>query len=149
MFGEKGENFEKNKKFMTELQSIQMERQIHMQDQMRLRMQAMQLARAREMFYWWATFYGLGLIGAILVVRKTKRKAALFPFFPLTFIVGYQADLAYGSKMKRIRDEASFIMQFEPDLLEQPGGVPSASSIDSARNSYHDEKRFKVHDSCP
>ena len=36
-------------------------------------------------------------------VRRTGRRTALFPFFPLTFIVGYQADLAYGTKIDRIR----------------------------------------------
>ncbi|XP_037092261.1 plasminogen receptor (KT)-like isoform X2 [Pollicipes pollicipes] len=142
------ENFEKNKKFMVEMQAAQLERQIHMQDQMRLRMHATQVARAREMFFWWAAFYGISLAGAIAAVRKTKKRTPLLPFFPLTFIVAYQADLAYGTKLGRIRAEAESIMGCEEELLEQPCGVPTANVIDAARQRYLDEKRYttKVHD---
>jgi len=142
------ENFNKNKKFMIEMQGVQLERQIHMQDQMRLRMQALQVARAREMFYWWAAFYGIGLAGAIAAVKRTKNRAIIFPFFPLTFIVAYQADLAYGNKLARIKAEADNIMQFEPELLKQPCGIPTASLIDAARQKLNDEKRYtrKVRD---
>jgi len=141
------ETLEKNKKFMIEMQSIQLERQIHMQDQMRLRQQAMQVARAREMFFWWAAFYGVSLVGAIAAMRRTKRKAVLVPFFPLSFIVGYQADLAYGTKINRIRAEADSIMKCEEELLEVPGGIPTPSLIDAARQRFDDDKRYtKVHD---
>ena len=36
-----------------------------MQNLMRERMMAMQLATAREMFNWWASFYGLAAVGMI------------------------------------------------------------------------------------
>jgi len=137
------ETLEKNKKFMIEMQSIQLERQIHMQDQMRLRQQAMQVARAREMFFWWAAFYGVSLVGAIAAMRRTKRKAVLVPFFPLSFIVGYQADLAYGTKINRIRAEADSIMKCEEELLEVPGGIPTPSLIDAARQRFDDDKRSR------
>ncbi|XP_037069024.1 plasminogen receptor (KT)-like isoform X2 [Pollicipes pollicipes] len=137
------ENFNKHKKFMIEMQGVQLERQIHMQDQMRRRMQAMELARAREMFYWWATFYVVGFVGAVAAARRTKNRTALFPFFPLAFIVGYQADLAYGTKLTRIRAEAESILQSEPELVEPPSGVPTASLIDAARQKIKDEKRVR------
>ncbi|XP_043225038.1 plasminogen receptor (KT)-like isoform X3 [Amphibalanus amphitrite] len=138
------ESFNKNKKFMIEMQSIQLERQIHMQDQMRQRMQALQVARARELFYWWAAFYTVGLVGAVAVARRTGRRTALFPFFPLTFIVGYQADLAYGNKLERIRAEAEHIMRSETELLEPPCGVPTTSGIDAARHKLSDEQRLNL-----
>lgn len=34
---------------------------------------------------------------------KTKNPAVIAPFLPLSFIVGYQADYAYGNKIDRIR----------------------------------------------
>ena len=34
---------------------------------------------------------------------KSKKPGVLVPFVPLTFIVAYQAHLAYGNKIKRIR----------------------------------------------
>ena len=34
---------------------------------------------------------------------RTKKPNVLVPFLPLTFIVGYQAHLAYGNKIQRIR----------------------------------------------
>ena len=64
---------------------------------------------------------------------RTKKPAAIAPLLPLTFIVGYQGDLAYGSKVNRIKAEAENIMQYERDLIEIPSGLPTLSSIDAAR----------------
>ncbi|XP_043189508.1 plasminogen receptor (KT)-like isoform X4 [Amphibalanus amphitrite] len=138
------ENFEKNKKFMSEIQVIQLDRQIHMHDQLRLRRQAMEIAAAREMFFWWAAFYGTALVGAIGGVRRAKKPGLLIPFVPLTFIVAYQADLAYGTKLSRITAEADSILKCEEELLQQPGGVPTASLIDAARQRFDDEKRSRL-----
>ena len=33
---------------------------------------------------------------------RTKHVGALVPLLPLTFVVGYQADMALGNKMERI-----------------------------------------------
>ena len=46
-----------------------------------------------------------------------------------------QADLAYGSKMQRIKSEAENIMQYERDLIAMPGGLPSLASINAAQQS--------------
>jgi len=35
--------------------------------------------------------------------RKTRKPGIVVPFLPLTFIVAYLGDMAYGTKMKRIR----------------------------------------------
>ena len=64
---------------------------------------------------------------------RTKKPAAIVPLLPLTFIVGYQADLAYGSKVNRIRAEAENILQYERDLTDIPAGLPSIASIDAGR----------------
>ena len=64
---------------------------------------------------------------------RTKKPAAVAPLLPLTFLVGYQADLAYGSKVARIRAEAENILQYERDLTDMPGGLPSLATIDAGR----------------
>ena len=38
---------------------------------------------------------------------KTKNPAVLSPLIPLTFLVGYQADMALGKKMERILSESN------------------------------------------
>lgn len=57
------ENFKKTQKFQMETQRIMLERQIQMQNQMRERMMAAQLARAREMFMWLGSFYAIASVG--------------------------------------------------------------------------------------
>lgn len=87
---------------------------------------------------------------------------------PLTFVLAYYADLAYGSKLYRIRGsqkfhciplqfkstdpkaffflyftaEADMIMQNESDLLEWPLGLPTVSSIDQARVDIEMQKKL-------
>ena len=68
-----------------------------------------------------------------LFYSRTKKPAAVAPLLPLTFLVGYQADLAYGTKVNRIRAEAENILQYEHDLTDMPGGLPSLASIDAGR----------------
>lgn len=43
----------------------QLERQIHLQNEMREKMLAMQIARSREMLYWFGTFYVIAGVGMI------------------------------------------------------------------------------------
>lgn len=80
----------------------QMERQIRMQLLMRERMVATQLAVVREAIYWWGGFYGLCLVGLTAGFLKTKNPGVIAPLVPLSFVVGYQADMAFGNKMERI-----------------------------------------------
>merc|ERR1712154_96836 len=109
-----------------------------------------QVAGAREMFLWLGSFYALAGGAMLAGFVRTKKPAAIAPLLPLTFIVGYQADLAYGSKVNRIKAEAENIMQYERDLIEIPSGLPSLSSIDAARIRAQDEKTEKIIDySCP
>ncbi|XP_023235301.1 plasminogen receptor (KT)-like [Centruroides sculpturatus] len=141
------EQFKKNQEFMLQLQKLQIERQIHVQNQMRERMAAMQIARSRELLYWLGSFYVLATIGLIVGYRKTKRTRTLIPIFPLTYIVAYQADLAYGNKLIRIQGEAENILQFENELVELPRGIPSFQTIEKAREHMHEEDNLKkAHD---
>ena len=65
------QQMDKQKEFMMENGRITMERQIEMQNQMRERMIATEIARARERFYWLGAFYGVFFLGAFagLVIR--------------------------------------------------------------------------------
>ena len=55
----------KNQEFMLEMNRITIERQIQMQNQMRERQAAAQIAKAREMFYWLSTFYFVSSLAMI------------------------------------------------------------------------------------
>jgi len=141
------ENLKKNQQFMLEMQKVQLERQIQMQNQMRERIMAMQIAKTRELLYWLGSFYVLATIGMLSGYRRTKNPRVLLPFVPLSFVVGYQADFAYGSKISRIKAEAENILGFESTLLDMPYGMPTPSSIDEARLKLTDEQRTtKVHE---
>ena len=104
-----------------------------MQLQMRNRQLAQQLAMVRERTYWYGTFYVLAALGLTRGYLKNKQPWALAPLLPLTFIVGYQIDMAFGNKMDRIISEADSILEHEKPLLAVPGGPPTIKSIDEAR----------------
>ena len=63
----------------------------------------------------------------------SKKPSVLAPLLPLTFILAYNGDMAYGSKMNRIKAEAENIMMFEKDVLDSPLGLPTISTLDVAR----------------
>ncbi|XP_013789797.2 plasminogen receptor (KT)-like, partial [Limulus polyphemus] len=124
-----------------------MERQIHMQNIMREKMMAMQIARARELFYWFGSFYLISCAGMLLGFKKTRKPLTLVPFLPLTFIVGYQADMAYGTKLHRIKGEAENILQHESHLVSLPLGIPGLTAIEGARLHHSKEESLqKAHE---
>lgn len=134
------ENWRKNQEFITEMNKVTLERQIHEQNQIRERLMAMQLARAREILYWFGSFYVIASAGMLAGFKRTLKPGVLAPILPLTFVLAYQADMAYGNKLHRIRLEAENIMQFENDLLELPCGLPTASSVDQSRLENSEQK---------
>ncbi|XP_027217103.1 plasminogen receptor (KT) isoform X1 [Penaeus vannamei] len=136
------ENLRRNHELMAESQRIGLERQIHMQNEMREKLMSMQIARARELLYWFGAFYAISAIGMIAGFRRTRKPGTLVPLLPLTFIVAYQADLAYGSKLNRIKMEAENILVFERELVSMPMGVPTPASIDEARERQEESKRL-------
>jgi len=127
------ENLAKNQKFMLEAQRMQVERQMEMQNYMREQMMAAQIARGRDIFHYFAAFYGLTFLGSTANYLKTKNKTAILPLVPLTFIFVYQLDGAYGPKMSRIRNEAARILEAEKDLLYAPAPLPSIEELDRRR----------------
>uniref|UniRef100_A0A671PP58 Uncharacterized protein n=1 Tax=Sinocyclocheilus anshuiensis TaxID=1608454 RepID=A0A671PP58_9TELE len=65
-----------------------------------------------------------------------KRKAALLaPVVPLSFVLAYQVDAAYGSLMHRMREEAESIMVSESERLALPQGMPTFESIEKSRRA--------------
>ncbi|XP_054764906.2 plasminogen receptor (KT)-like [Lytechinus pictus] len=126
------ESFKKNKEFMTEMQVTTVQRQIQMQNKMRERGMAMQLAGSRELFNWLASFYGVVAVAGLAGAAKGS-KAALVPLIPLTFLVGYQWDYCFNTKVERIRNEAECILNEEPSILSLPNGLPTFEDIEAAR----------------
>jgi hypothetical protein len=106
-----------------------------MQLQMRERAMAQQLALVRERTYWWSAFYGLATLGMVGGYLRSGRSWLMVPIFPLSFVVGYQLDMAFGNKMDRVIAEANDILKKERNLLAIPGGPPTIKSIDAARKT--------------
>lgn len=141
------ENFRKNQEFTIEMQRVQLERYIQMHNQWRERQMAFQVAKERELLYWFGSFYVVTAIGLIARYRKTKNVVTLSPLLPLSFMLAYQADLAYGSKIHRLRGEAENIMEYEAQVLHVPCGMPTVQTLDQARQRQCDEQRTrKVHE---
>ncbi|XP_055316815.1 plasminogen receptor (KT) [Sitodiplosis mosellana] len=138
---------QKNQEHISEMNRIKMERWIQMHYQIKERERALEISKNRELFYWLGAFYNVSLVGLLYRYKVTKRTTNLMAVVPLTFALAYYADLAYGSKLYRIRAEADMIMQNESDLLEWPHGLPTVSSIDQARINTEMEK--KLHPSTP
>lgn len=72
----------------------------------------------------------------------TKKPAAMAPLLPLTFIVAYQGDLAYGTKINRIKTESENILMFEQDLVESPLGLPTISGLDVGRLQQEEKSKY-------
>lgn len=74
--------------------------------------------------------------------KASGNPALLAPILPLTIVVAYQADLAYGEKPQRIRAEAERILREQPHLVQLPGGAIRRSTVDDfiggKRKSLHD-----------
>nr|XP_023021382.1 plasminogen receptor (KT)-like [Leptinotarsa decemlineata] len=141
------ENFRRNQEFITEMNTIKIERQLQMRNQMRERQVALEIAKSRELFYWYGAFYLTSIAWAVTCYRFKRKPVFLTPLVPLTFVITYQADLAYGNKLQRIIVEAENILQFESEILALPLGVPTASSIDLKR--LENDKHKKLHPVLP
>ncbi|XP_065904136.1 plasminogen receptor (KT)-like [Dysidea avara] len=127
------ENLKKQQEFMLHNQRVMMERQIQMQLLMRERMIAQQLARSRDMCYWFGGFYVTAATGMLAGFARSRRPGIILPIVPLSFIMAYQLDLAFGNKMERIVAEADEILKNEPGLLKLPGGTLTFDNVEAAR----------------
>lgn len=114
---------------------LQMERQIVMQNQMRERQMAMQVAWSREFLKYYGTFFTLATVGLTVGAIKRRKPFLLAPIVPLGFIMAYQVDSAYGTFIYRVRGEAESIMTSDHDRLDLPHGTPTFESIEKARRA--------------
>lgn len=128
-------NFKKQQEFMLHNARLQMERQILMQNQMRERQMAMQVAWSREFIKYFGTFFSVTTLGLTVGALKGKKPFLLAPIVPLSFILAYQMDSAYGTLIYRMRGEAESIMTSEHDRLDLPHGTPTFDSIEKARRA--------------
>ncbi|XP_034752653.1 plasminogen receptor (KT) [Etheostoma cragini] len=128
-------NFKKQQEFMLHNSRLQMERQILMQNQMRERQMAMQVAWSREFLKYFGSFFTVVTVGLTVGAIKRKKPLLLAPIVPLGYIFAYQMDSAYGTLIYRIRGEAESIMTSEHDRLDLPHGTPTFDSIEKARRA--------------
>ncbi|XP_043090222.1 plasminogen receptor (KT) [Puntigrus tetrazona] len=129
------QNFQKQQEFMQINGRLQLERQLLMQNQMRERQMAMQVAWSREFLKYFGSFFGLAALGLTVGAVKNKKPALLAPVIPLSFILVYQLDTAYGSLLHRMREEAESIMASESERLALPQGMPTFESIEKSRRA--------------
>ncbi|XP_043917063.1 plasminogen receptor (KT) [Protopterus annectens] len=129
------QNLKKQQEFMLMNSRLQLERQILMQNQMRERQMAMQIAWSREFLKYFGTFFGLSALGLTAGALKAKKPAYFAPLVPLGFIFTYQYDMAYGTLLNRMRGEAENIMETEYEKLTMPKGVPTFDNIEKARRA--------------
>nr|XP_033781554.1 plasminogen receptor (KT) isoform X2 [Geotrypetes seraphini] len=129
------ENVKKQQEFMLMNSKLQLERQILMQNQMRERQMAMQIAWSREFLKYFGTFYVLAVLGLTAGAVKKKKPGLFVPVIPLSFIFAYQYDMGYGTLLQRMKGEAEKILETESTLLELPHGVPTFETIEKARRA--------------
>uniref|UniRef100_G1KCE1 Plasminogen receptor with a C-terminal lysine n=1 Tax=Anolis carolinensis TaxID=28377 RepID=G1KCE1_ANOCA len=129
------ENLKNQQEFMIMNSRLQLERQLLMQNQMRERQMAMQIAWTREFLKYFGAFSGLAAVGLTVGAIKRKKPAFFLPMVPLSFILAYQYDMGYGSLLKRMKSEAESILDTESTTLEMPKGPLTFESIEKARRA--------------
>ncbi|XP_017266239.1 plasminogen receptor (KT) [Kryptolebias marmoratus] len=128
-------NLTKQQEFMLHNSRLQLERQILMQNQMRERQMAMQVAWSRELLKYFGSFFAVATLGLTAGAIKQKRPGMLAPIIPLGFIFAYQMDSAYGTLVCRMKEEAESIMASEQHRLDLPHGTPTFDTVEKARRA--------------
>ncbi|XP_045468344.1 plasminogen receptor (KT) [Harmonia axyridis] len=141
------ENLLQNQELMNEITAIKIERDIQMRSQLREREVALEIAKQRELFFWYGAFYLTAVTWSALGYRYKRNVSVFAPLIPLSFLMAYQTDLAYGTKLHRIIVEAEHILQFEPEIVQLPLKVPTAASLDLRRAEIRDHQ--KLHPAIP
>ncbi|KFP73318.1 PREDICTED: plasminogen receptor (KT) [Apaloderma vittatum] len=121
--------------FMLMNSRLQLERQLLMQNEMRERQTAMQIAWTREFLKYFGAFYGLAAIGLTAGAIKKKNPGVLVPIIPLSFVFAYQYDMGYGTLLQRIKGEAENILDMQSSLLELPKGTLTYEDLEKIRRS--------------
>ncbi|XP_006881374.1 PREDICTED: plasminogen receptor (KT) [Elephantulus edwardii] len=127
------ENMKNQQEFMLVNARLQLERQLIMQNEMRERQMAMQVAWSREFIKYFGTFFSIAAISLTAGAIKKKQPAFLFPVVPLGFILTYQYDLGYGTLLQRMKGEAENILETEKSKLQLPRGMITFESLEKAR----------------
>ncbi|XP_073734256.1 plasminogen receptor (KT) isoform X1 [Callorhinus ursinus] len=115
------------------VQRLSLERQLMMQNEMRERQMALQIAWSREFLKYFGTFFGIAAISLTAGAIRRKKPAFLFPIIPLSFIFTYQYDLGYGTLLQRMKGEAENILETEKSKLQLPRGVITFENLEKAR----------------
>ncbi|XP_066473473.1 plasminogen receptor (KT) [Tiliqua scincoides] len=129
------ENLKTQQEFMAMNSRLQLERQLLMQNQMRERQMAMQIAWTREFLKYFGAFFGLAAIGLSAGAIKNKKPGLFIPIVPLGFIFAYNYDMGYGSLLQRMKGEAENIIDTESAVLEMPKGPLTFEGLEKARRA--------------
>ncbi|MBW05132.1 Plasminogen receptor (KT), partial [Eschrichtius robustus] len=86
--------------------TAKLERQLMMQNEMRERQMAMQIAWSREFLKYFGTFFGIAAVSLTAGAIKKKKPAFLFPIVPLGFVLTYQYDMGYGTLIQRMKGKS-------------------------------------------
>ncbi|XP_008689130.1 plasminogen receptor (KT) isoform X1 [Ursus maritimus] len=127
------ENMKNQQEFMLMNARLQLERQLMMQNEMRERQMALQIAWSREFLKYFGTFFGIAAISLTAGAIRRKKPAFLFPIIPLSFIFTYQYDLGYGTLLQRMKGEAENILETEKSKLQLPRGMITFENLEKAR----------------
>ncbi|XP_062455406.1 plasminogen receptor (KT) [Rhea pennata] len=129
------ENLKAQQEFMLMNSRLQLERQLLMQNQMRERQAAMQIAWTREFLKYFGTFFGLAAVGLTAGAIKKKNPGVLLPIVPLSFIFAYQYDMGYGTMLQRVKGEAENILEAQSTSLELPKGPLTYEGLEKIRRA--------------
>ncbi|XP_020949985.1 plasminogen receptor (KT) isoform X2 [Sus scrofa] len=113
--------------------SGKLERQLIMQNEMRERQMAMQIAWSREFLKYFGTFFGIASVALTAGAIKRKKPAFFLPIIPLGFVFTYQYDLGYGTLLQRMKGEAENILETETSKLQLPKGMITFEGLEKAR----------------
>ncbi|XP_063802256.1 plasminogen receptor (KT) [Pseudophryne corroboree] len=135
------DSMKKQQEIMVMNSQLQLERQIQMQNLMREKQVAMQIAWTREFLKYYGTFFSLTALGLTAGAIKQKKPALFAPIIPLGFVFAYQYDMAYGTLIHRMKGTAEHIIEKENHFLEMPHGLPTFELIEKARRA---QRKFFV-----
>mmetsp|Transcript_22135 Transcript_22135/g.32942 ORF Transcript_22135/g.32942 Transcript_22135/m.32942 type:complete len:171 (-) Transcript_22135:469-981(-) len=107
------------KQKLMELKQMKKQRDIQM---------ALGIAKARDRCYWMTGFWALAVfgIGARHFLKKPPPSPTVVPLVVLPALISYQLDMAFGTKMNRVHDDAMHILEKEEGWwFNEPLDLPS------------------------
>ncbi|XP_036593380.1 plasminogen receptor (KT) [Trichosurus vulpecula] len=129
------ENMKQQQEFMLMNSRLQLERQLTMQNEMRERQMAMQIAGTRELLKYFGAFFGIAAVGLTAGAIKRKQPGLFLPVIPLSFILAYQYDMGYGTLLQRMKGEAENILDTEDNKLQLPRGMITFETVEQSRKA--------------